>query len=269
MIRIWGALGALLPYLTRRGWNFRIVRSGAYLLGEQLGNRHRVVIGRLPGGSPIALALEDHQHREIYFHGEYEPELTNLFATLVGPGSVVYDVGANAGYFTLLCRDLGAQVHSFEPNPALRRLLNRSLSLRPGGATVIPTACSDRAGMKKLFLSDSGNTGMSGFSHRGGPSVDVPILTLDDYSDRSGSKPDVVKIDVEGHEREVLKGAEAVLLESRPTVIVETNHPDIFETMDRRGYAAHNVQADGTLRPHTGTLALNQKGFENVCFLPV
>jgi FkbM family methyltransferase len=271
-----GLLGSPLPRLTRRWRDRRLVRSGAYRLGEFLGNRHRVVIGQLPGGSPIALALEDHQHRSIYFYGEYEPDLTSLFSEIVRPGTVIYDVGANAGYFSLTGRDLGGQVHAFEPNPALWRLLERSLSLRPGGVTVNRAACSDQVGTTTLHLNESSNTGMSTVSPTDGSSlgrpsglsVDVPMLTLDDYSASTGSTPDVIKVDVEGHEREVLSGAERVIRENRPTVIVETGHPEVMATMSTWGYTAHRVREDGSLGSHNGVLDLDSGGFENVCFLP-
>ena len=94
------------------------------------------------------------------------------------------------------------------------------------------------------------------------------MLTLDEYSERTGSTPDVIKIDVEGHEREVLNGAEQVLRRGRPTVIVETGHLEVLATMSAWGYVAHRINADGSLSSHNGALNLDSGGFENVCFLP-
>src|SRR5688500_9184540 len=81
----------------------RVTRSVASRLGELLGeNPARVLRGRLPSGGRILLLAGDHAHRHIYFYGEYEPEVTRAFEDLLRPGLVVFDVGANAGYFSLL-----------------------------------------------------------------------------------------------------------------------------------------------------------------------
>src|SRR6202051_4453033 len=94
---------AIVLPITRRFKHSRLVPSGAYQLGEARGDR--VLVGRTVGGSPIALSMRDHQHRAIYFYGEYEPEITALFRRLVGPGSGVFDGGADAGYFSTLSRE--------------------------------------------------------------------------------------------------------------------------------------------------------------------
>jgi FkbM family methyltransferase len=229
---------AVVVPITRR------LKRGAYRIGEALGDR--VLVGRTPGGSPMALSMRDHQHRSIYFYGDYEPEITELFQRLVTPGSTVYDVGANAGYFALLSGELGASVHAFEPNPAVRALLSRSVELGRGDITVVPCAVSGHAGKLPLYVSGPGNTGRSGLMVERGTAVEVDVVTLDDYSERTGTRPQLVKIDVEGAEVGVLEGMGRLLADVKPTLIVELHvthgavehatHNEVAELLARAGY---------------------------------
>lgn len=251
--------------LTRRFRHTRPARIGAYRLGEALGDR--VLVGTTPGGSPIALSMRDHQHRSIYFHGEHEPDVTALFRRLVQPGCTVFDVGANAGYYAILAAELGASVHAFEPNPQVRALLSRSVILGTGEIQVVAAACSERQGRMPFSISEPGNTGMSSLGPGTGACIEVDVLTLDGYASAGGLQPDLLKIDVEGHEREVLAGAERVLRSARPVVIVETGGRDTLDLMARFGYLPERILADGSTAPHDGRLELIG-GFENICFVP-
>jgi FkbM family methyltransferase len=248
---------ALVVPLTRR-W-----KKGAWRLGRALGDR--VLIGETLGGSPIVLSMRDHQHRAIYFYGEHEPEIATLFRRLLAAGATVFDVGANVGYFSLLARELGASVHAFEPNPRVRGMLARSASLGSGGIEVVAAACSDREGIMPLYLSDAGNTGMTSLGNRTAHEIEVKLVTLDAYAARTG--PDLLKIDVEGHEREVLSGARVLLASARPIVIVETSGGETLELMRDLCYTPQRILADGSTIPHDGRLQL-VGGYENICFTP-
>jgi FkbM family methyltransferase len=185
----------------------------------------------------------------------------------VTPGSLVFDVGANAGYFSILSRELGATVHAFEPNPSVRALLEKSVSLGPGGITVVPAACSDHAGTMPLYLSEPGNTGMTSLVTQAERSVEVDVIKLDEYAHGTRTRPSVMKIDVEGHEREVLAGAGALLESTKPTVIVEVGSSATLELMAGYDYMPQRILPDGSTAPHDGELHA-VGGYENVCFVP-
>jgi FkbM family methyltransferase len=254
-----------LVSLTRRWKHRRLVRASAYRIGEALGDR--VLLGKTPGGSPMILSMRDHQHRAIYFHGEHEPDITALFRRLVKPGWTVFDVGANAGYFSILAAELGAEVHAFEPNPSVRELLTRSVRLGSSEIEVVPAACSDHEARLPLFLSDPGNTGMSSLGVPTERHVEVDVITLEAYSRGSRARPDLLKIDVEGHEREVLAGASSLLASARPIVIAETGDGDTIELMHSYAYEPMRILGDGTTVAHDGRLKL-VGGYENICFMP-
>jgi FkbM family methyltransferase len=260
-----GFTAAAAVSLTRRWKHSRLVRSGAYHIGEALGDR--VLVGKTLGGSPMALCMRDHQHRYIYFYGEYEPAVTALFRRLLTPESLVFDVGANVGYFSILSCELGASVHAFEPNPSVRALLARSVRLGSCEIEVVPAACSDRTGTMPLYLSDPGNTGMSSLTVPTERHVEVNVITLDDYARRTQARPSLVKIDVEGHELAALSGARSLLETVRPIVIAETTGVDTIELMRSYDYTPRRILRDGTTAAHSGRLDL-AGGFENICFLP-
>jgi FkbM family methyltransferase len=258
--------GTRLASLIQRYRHLRPARAGAYKLGAALGDR--VLIGRTPGGSSMALSMRDHHHRAIYFLGVHEPEITALFRRVLPPRATVFDVGANAGYFSVLACELGASsVHSFEPNPRIRALLAQTAQLGSGAIAVVPAACGEHEGSASLQLSDPANTGMSTLTANASTGIAVELVTLDGYAHRTGALPDLIKIDVEGHEREVLAGASRVLQEARPVVIAETGSSDTLELMATHEYRAHRILADGSTEPHDGRLQLIG-GYENICFLP-
>ncbi|HXA55621.1 MAG TPA: FkbM family methyltransferase, partial [Solirubrobacteraceae bacterium] len=237
-------------------------------LGEALGDR--VLVGRTPGGSPMALSMRDHHHRAIYFLGEHEPEITALFRRLLVQGATVFDVGANAGYFSVLACELGAvAVHAFEPNPRIRALLEHSAGMGGGAIEVVGAACGAHAGTATLRLSDPANTGMTSLTDGAeeGGGVTVALVTLDGYSQRIGAHPNLIKIDVEGYEREVLAGASRLLRDARPIVIAETGSQATLRLMVEHGYRAQRILPDGGTVPHDGHLRL-VGGYENICFLP-
>jgi FkbM family methyltransferase len=198
--------------------------------------------------------MRDHQHRAMYFYGVYEPEITSLFRRLVTPGSTVFDVGANAGYFAILSRELGATVHAFEPNPVVRALLEQSVELGPGGIEVVPCACSDHAGTMPLYLSDPGETGRSGLMVARDTWVDVDVITLDEYARRTHAYPQLVKIDVEGAEAGVIRGMSEMLRTVRPTLIIELHvtkgavehsaHAEVVDLLDVAGYEYKPIDSD-------------------------
>lgn len=249
--------------ITRRWPERRAVRTGAYYVGEVLGRQDRVLIGRVATGSVIALSSRDRQHRHIYFYEDYEPEVLAVLRQLVRRGSTFYDVGANAGYFTLAASDLGAEVHAFEPNPDVRALLERSATMNGASARINSAACSDTMGMMALYLQDSTNTGMASLEKPTDQRVDVPVTTIAAYAALSGAIPDVIKIDVEGHEHQVIAGALPLLETESPALIVETTEQRTVDLLTSRGYVAEAITPNG---PRPMEFVDFGSGYANVLF---
>jgi FkbM family methyltransferase len=171
-----------------------------------------------------------------------EPELW-LVPKLVNRSGVAIDIGANEGYWSLQLARYAKHVHAFEPNPICLAQLRRVL---PNRVTLHAVALSDSSGTKKLRF-DPNNTGI-GTIETGNPltenvgirqieTKDVTAACLDDFG---LSDVVLIKIDVEGHEEAVLRGAAATLDRNRPTVICE-----IEERHNAGGLARIRAQFEG------------------------
>ncbi|MBM2824187.1 MAG: Methyltransferase, FkbM family [Thermoleophilia bacterium] len=158
----------------------------------------------------------------------YLPVLTG--ALRGANGSVVFDVGANAGFLSLLAARLvgpAGRVIAFEPSPAavvyLRRhvALNRALNIE-----IIDVAVADENGRARF--SSVGPLELGHLDAEG--EVEVETASLDTLvEDRVIPPPDVVKIDVEGAELSVLRGARAIMQANRPVVVLSTHGFDSHE----------------------------------------
>jgi FkbM family methyltransferase len=146
-----------------------------------------------------------------------DPFLFSIVRELVLPGMTVWDIGANVGLFSFAAASLGARVIAVEADCWFAALMYRSTMLNKLNVAVLAAAASDTFGVAKLHLSDEGRASNSLMGS--GPEQTVLTITLDWILDHFPA-PQVLKIDVEGLEYAVLKGARKVL-ESRPIVFCE------------------------------------------------
>nr|MBA2622042.1 FkbM family methyltransferase [Chthoniobacterales bacterium] len=156
--------------------------------------------------------------------GSYEQEKQKLFASSISLGSVVYDIGANVGFYTLLASELvgdSGRVIAFEPLPRNLSLLRDHIHLNNlRNVQVIEAAVADRIG--DAMFDDQRNPSMGQLSESG--RIEVRTVALDDLVESETiPPPDFIKIDVEGAEGGVLKGAERVLLRQQPTIFLATH----------------------------------------------
>ncbi len=163
-----------------------------------------------------------------FWLGTYEVEKQLAICNELRPGSTFYDVGANVGLFSLIAaRHIGegGQVVAFEPWAGNVDYLRKHVSLNgfEQRVHVVEAAVGASEGMALFQPSES--PAMGRLSPDG--SVSVPILTLDSYVEGGGRPPDVLKVDVEGAELQVLKGAKGVLMKQRPVIFLATHGPDL------------------------------------------
>ena len=146
---------------------------------------------------------------------------------LISPGSRVIDVGANIGVYALPWAAMNADVtvHCFEPNSAVRARLTRNVTLNrlTTRIRVHTEALSDHAGTATLYGSDDMSSLNKGVHTGAGRAVptEVPLARLDDILAIEGPPVSLIKIDVQGHELEVLRGANTVISHHRPALILE------------------------------------------------
>ncbi len=157
-------------------------------------------------------------------------------AETVKPGSVVWDVGANMGLFSFTAAGLaGAQgrVYAFEPDAVMARLLRRSARLNPEAAPVevIPCAVAQDLGLAHFEIAQRSraSNALEGYQLSQGGGVreleTVVTVSLDWLAERLPA-PSVLKIDVEGAELGVFRGARQLLQSKRPILIFELTRPN-------------------------------------------
>ena len=151
--------------------------------------------------------------------GELERGTRLLLQKLLKPGDVFIDVGANLGLHTIAAARAmhgRGRIVAFEPYEPTKRLLEKSVWMNgfSGMVEIHQAAVSSRAGHHRLFLGvTSGHHSLFPLSVPSGTKerpVDVPLVTLDGIL-AANSVVNLIKIDVEGAELEVLKGAESVI----------------------------------------------------------
>jgi len=215
-----------------------------------------------PFGFRFAGNTSDVIQRHVYVFGVWEPDVTAWMTKNVTPDSVVVDVGANVGYFTLLLAELtrpNGSVHSVEPLPSTVRHLRGNIALNPslGGVVVHDVACSESEGTTEIFRAQSiGNSSTHGGEHSEGL---VRRTTLDLLLKQTDpALISLIKIDAEGDEVGILLGASRTLarLRSGAAVFVEVSPEmllargfdgnDALRLMDAAGFDAFGIDNDYT-----------------------
>ena len=186
-----------------------------------------------------------------------EPEKTAALAQAFRPGDVFFDVGANVGFYTVLAsRLLGprGKVIAFEPSVTNLVYLHRHVRLNKArNVLIVPAACSD---VPSLEAFDAGPNRAMGHLVKKGPTGNagegelslVPTVTVDAAVQKLGFSPDVLKIDVEGAEVSVLRGAEATIRSKKPEIFLEVHSPDLrsacLEILGPLGYTFRTLSRD-------------------------
>ncbi len=191
------SLFRLISKLPRGG--FRIVRAlarGDMLLPTEVG--------------PMWCDLRESVCYPLLQHGTYRycQAETDWLRAAVGPDDLVFDIGANIGFTARLFLESGARVIAFEPSPKAFRLLAKNLE---GLGDARQLAVAERPG--KVFFEECAQLNLSHLADRG---IEVEAVTVDSLPER----PTFIKIDVEGFEASVLKGATETL-KAGPTIFFE------------------------------------------------
>ncbi|HBO10538.1 MAG: Methyltransferase FkbM [Microgenomates group bacterium GW2011_GWC1_46_16] len=167
--------------------------------------------------------------------GKYEPLLTDYLQTNVKQSVIAVDIGANVGYFTKQLAELvgnKGRVIGFEPCETNWKYLTKNVAGHKN-VVIVQVALSDTDGLHR-FSEDRANPGENGLSRRG--NLRVKTMTMDGWMKAKRiQKINLIKIDVEGAEVMVLKGAKTMIRNQKKiTVICECNP----EALQKLGYSA-------------------------------
>lgn len=203
----------------------------------------------------------------LYYRGEDNFEYVPLFKHEAQRGGVFVDVGANIGLYSLLAFKRGMEVHSFEPESNCYGVLVENMAENFGidegywqcyrkvvgdGSSVM-----FRKTVNEKFKEFRQLAGTHKVDDTG--TVCVDTVRLDDYN----LEPNIVKIDVEGHEVQVLKGARETISKHKPTLFIENNDTNgIFDELNRHGRYEIMIKTDTAWTP--GLTKAEIKSAENL-----
>jgi FkbM family methyltransferase len=168
--------------------------------------------------------------------GLWDAEVLDVCCRFLKPGGVFYDIGANVGLMAVeVAKRFADQVRifSFEPQPSLARTLAISAKLNDfSNLQVFSIMLGKEPGAARLFI-PSHSIHASAISREvGAGSINCPVGTIDQLvADGTLAPPDVIKIDVEGGEFDVFRGAQKTIAEHRPAITFESD-----ENANRFGY---------------------------------
>lgn len=204
-------------------------------------------------GFDLPLGLDDVLEERIY-RGTHEQAEMSLAARLVPPGGTCIDIGANIGLYTLLLAALvgpRGRVIAFEPSPDTRARLERASAGIPG-VIVLPYALGSEESVRRLVHSEATHawSNLRNSDDSGATFSDVSVRRLDEVLEIGKSQPiDFLKLDVEGWEVEVLKGATKLLSSGRLCSAIVEVSPQWGDThyvddlLGRPGYHGFVVSA--------------------------
>jgi FkbM family methyltransferase len=209
---------------------------------------------------------------QLWAFGSFEKHFAELFTYLVRPGNRCVDVGANVGVHTVrLARLVGqaGEVIAFEPDPDLVQRTHRNIALnRLGNVRIVSAAASDQAGEMQLYRPSPWDTNRARASlmhhpYLTGVTTTVPVVTIDDIC--VGEPVTLIKIDVEGHEAAVVRGAADTIDRHRPAIVFEyapemldDSAQSPFGWLAERGYEIFRVRSDRHVLTGRGRLVLQR-----------
>ena len=217
----------------------------------------------LPAGCRILIPPDADVRNAFEHFGWKDPEMVDEFIgfmKLASNAKILWDVGALFGLFSLAftLRDAGRRALAFEPNPSSRTKLEECLQLNPTAkvqvfdcAVGLPdTVVEFERGFHYTAIVESpARLGEEDSGQR--ETVAIKTVSIDELIERNLAPPDIIKIDVEGHEFDVLLGARKLLLAKKPLLCIEL-HPDLLalrgtsglaiaEYLEDAGYVIHDT----------------------------
>jgi FkbM family methyltransferase len=215
----------------------------------------------LVDGTRLTLPRSSEMTWSVAFTGHYDRPLQRLLLGYIRPGTTVLDVGASLGLWTVplakVAREVGARVWAFEPHPQNHQWLERNVALNGLEDTVTIHRCAlgDAVGEARMGIGETqdfqqGGNAAINVDSESALGVLVPIKRLDDFA--IPASVSAMKIDVEGYEISVLRGAKELIARDRPVILGEFDRNWIeqrgeslrgfLEDVGRDGYQPHVLE---------------------------
>ncbi|GEM_PF-973070 len=228
-----------LPFLDRANWLWNSIRP-AYDAVLRATARQSGLERHINGTDRFRIAPASRR----LVGNCYEPEVWALTMSLIRPGDTIVDVGAHIGIYAIafaLRAGSNGRVIAIEADPANADLMEANVAVNQlRNLEIVRAAAGDHAGSVRFASLNSKISHVVGLTNHNAAvsageaargEIGVPMITLD--SQLAGQQVDFIKIDVEGFEEAVLKGARELLADSkrRPRAILIEVHPYAWESM--------------------------------------
>ena len=275
-----------LAFRVARWWSVSGPRRGRWRIWElaaRLSGRGRVYETRLHYGATVLVDLSDPMSRyPVAYGGMTEHALHRAVRRVLSPGDTFVDVGANFGHYCLLAGMLvgpSGAVHAFEPQSSVAALLAESA--RRNGMSQVNVhqmALGDEPGTATMYVPRARQSGLGTLrpdaewlASMDAATSQVRVARLDDLAGELGlERVRAIKVDAEGYEAAILRGARELLVRARPIVFFEEGPGDCdrpseaVQLLRELGYHLWRFSADGpVLLGNVGELDQQQ----NLCAL--
>ncbi len=217
--------------------------------------------------------------RSLLLYAQRELDHKVMLEDIVKPGMHIFDIGANIGYYVLMERNLlkgKGSVTAIEPSPTNTDLLKMNMLLNNvNDVSVYTMAISNKIEKKDFYLAKQSNlntfhaTG-TGKTHLSGKVISVDTTTVPSLAKQIKIKPDLIRMDVEGHEVEVIEGMIDAIdhNDMKPAIIFETHltrytkdhdFAKVLQKLFDRGYKTKIVSSSS----ERGTKVINDLGYQS------
>jgi len=230
-------------------------------------------------GLYMLVTPSEHIQQQLFWYGYYEKPISLLMEKVTKAHSIVLDIGAHIGYFTLVAAKIAknGRVYAFEPVAKVFQRLQKNIAENNlSNAITVHAAVGEAGNDSLIYISNEDNMGMSSLrppENFSGFTQPITVMSIDEWIKKTGiDKVDVIKLDVEGSELFALQGMKQTLTNLKPVMIVEINAAtlayfdltpgEVVHFVLDLGYLCFNVTSNGFLERIS-----NERVAENVAFI--
>ena len=218
----------------------RKIRVGNRILSIILNRiNHSIARKNIVINPQLVIFSFDHIGLTLNLEGRYENQSLLLVEEFIkkkipcAKDKTALDIGANIGNHSIFLGNYFKNVYAFEPNPVTYEVLKINCAFAAEYKNIMPVnnGLSDREGILPFYINRSniGGSHIIDVKHEAiKDAIQINVKTLDQLNDLKDARVALIKIDVEGHELNVLKGAKDIISKNMPAILFEQSAPEII-----------------------------------------